>query len=106
MTWPRAASPAAGAALGHARAWVRQNGTPVPPDYLRDSHYPGAKKLGRGEGYDFPHDHPSGTSPQELMPDNAVGRRFLELSDHGLERELAERFERIRRARGKRDTSP
>ena len=40
------------------------------------------------------------------MPDNAVGRRFLELSDHGLERELAERFERIRRARGKRDTSP
>ena len=99
-------SPAAGAALGHARAWVRQNGTPVPPDYLRDSHYPGAKKLGRGEGYDFPHDHPSGTSPQELMPDNAVGRRFLELSDHGLERELAERFERIRRARGKRDTSP
>jgi putative ATPase len=92
-------SPAAGAALGHARSWVRQNGTPVPPDYLRDSHYPGAKKLGRGEGYDFPHDHPTGTSPQELMPDNAVGRRFLELSDHGLERDLAERFERIRRSR-------
>ncbi len=92
-------SPAAGAALGHARSWVRQNGTPVPPDYLRDAHYPGAKKLGRGEGYDFPHDHPTGTSPQELMPDNAVGRRFLELSDHGFERDLAERFERIRKSR-------
>jgi putative ATPase len=93
-------SPAAGAALGHARSWVRQNGTPVPPDYLRDAHYPGAKKLGRGEGYDFPHANPTGTSPQELMPDNAVGRRFLELSDHGFERDLAERLERIRRARG------
>jgi putative ATPase len=92
-------SPAAGAALGHARAWVRQNGTPVPPDYLRDAHYPGAKKLGRGEGYDYPHDHPTGTAAQELMPDNAVGRRFLELSPFGHERELAERLEGIRRSR-------
>ncbi len=97
-------SPAAGAALGHARSWVRQNGTPVPPDYLRDAHYPGAKKLGRGEGYDYPHSNPTGTSPQELMPDNAVGRRFLELSDHGFERDLAERFDRIRRSR-RADTS-
>jgi putative ATPase len=86
-------------ALGHARAWVRQNGTPVPPDYLRDAHYPGAKKLGRGEGYDYPHDHPTGTAPQELMPDDAVGRRFLELSRFGYERELAERLEDIRRSR-------
>jgi putative ATPase len=92
-------SPAAGAALGHARAWVRENGTPVPPDYLRDAHYPGAKKLGRGEGYDYPHGHPTGTSPQELMPDNAVGRRFLELSPFGHERELAERLEQIRKSR-------
>jgi putative ATPase len=97
-------SPAAGAALGHARSWVRQNGAPVPPDYLRDAHYPGAKKLGRGEGYDYPHANPTGTSPQELMPDNAVGRRFLELSPFGHERELAERLEGIRRARG-RDSS-
>ena len=96
-------SPAAGAALGHARSWVRQNGTPVPPDYLRDAHYPGAKKLGRGEGYDFPHDHPTGTSPQELMPNNAVGRRFLELSPFGKERELEERLKQIRRSRGADD---
>ncbi|HEX2071706.1 MAG TPA: replication-associated recombination protein A [Thermoleophilaceae bacterium] len=92
-------SNAAGAALGHARSWVRQNGTPIPPDYLRDAHYPGAKKLGRGEGYDYPHDHPTGTSPQELMPDDAVGRRFLELSPFGHERELAERLEQIRKSR-------
>jgi putative ATPase len=92
-------SKAAGAALGHARHWVRENGAPVPPDYLRDSHYPGAKKLGRGEGYDNPHGNPTGTSPQELMPENAVGQRFLELSRFGHERELAERLEGIRRSR-------
>ncbi len=87
-------------ALKRARAWVRENGAPIPPDYLRDAHYPGAKSLGRGEGYDYPHDNPTGTAPQELMPDNAVGRRFLELSPFGQERELAERLEGIRRARG------
>jgi putative ATPase len=89
-------------ALGHARAWVRQNGAPIPPDYLRDAHYPGAEKLGRGKGYEYPHDNPTGTAPQELMPDEAVGRRFLELSGLGDERELAERLERIRRSRGQR----
>jgi putative ATPase len=88
-------------ALKRARAWVRENGTPTPPDYLRDAHYPGAKKLGRGVGYDYPHDHPEGTSPQELMPDEAAGQRFLDLSEHGEERELKERYDRIRRARGK-----
>jgi hypothetical protein len=34
------------------------------------------------------------------MPDDAVGRRFLELSGLGAERELAERLARIRRSRG------
>jgi putative ATPase len=86
-------------ALKRARAWVRENGAPIPPDYLRDAHYPGAKKLGRGEGYDYPHDRSEGTSPQELMPENAAGKRFLELSEHGIEPELRERFERIRRSR-------
>ncbi|MFZ5907097.1 MAG: replication-associated recombination protein A [Nitrospirota bacterium] len=26
------------------------------PDHLKDSHYPGAKKLGHGKGYKYPHD--------------------------------------------------
>jgi hypothetical protein len=38
---------------------------------------------------------------QELMPAEAVGERFLELSEHGEESELRERLERIRRARGR-----
>jgi putative ATPase len=88
-------------ALKRARGWVRENGTPIPPDYLRDAHYPGAKKLGRGEGYVYPHDTPEGTSSQELLPEPAVGERFLELSQHGEEREMGERYERIRKARGK-----
>jgi putative ATPase len=88
-------------ALGRARAWVRENGTPLPPDALRSAAYPGARKLGRGEGYDYPHDRPDGVSEQELMPGDAVGERFLELSGHGAEAELRKRLEAIRRARGR-----
>ena len=87
-------------ALGRARALVREHGTPEPPSYLRSAAYPGARKLGRGENYDYPHDHPEGVSEQELMPAELAGERFLELTEHGEERELRERLERIRKARG------
>jgi putative ATPase len=90
-------------ALGRAREWVREHGTPEPPAALRSAAYPGAKKLGRGLDYDYPHDRPEGVAEQELMPDEAIGERFLELTEHGEERELRERFDRIRKARGRSD---
>src|SRR5918994_184622 len=74
---------------------------PEPPAALRSAAYPGAKKLGRGLDYDYPHSHPEGVSDQELMPADAAGERFLELTEHGEEAELRERLERIRRARGR-----
>jgi putative ATPase len=81
-------------ALARARAWVREHGAPEVQGHLRDAHTPG-----RGEGYDYPHDRPEGVSPQELMPPEAAGERFLELSEHGEERKLRERLERVRTSR-------
>jgi putative ATPase len=88
--------------LGRAREWVREHGVPEPPAALRSAAYPGARKLGRGKGYDNPHDRPEGVSDMELMPDEAIGERFLELSEHGEERAMRERFERIAKARGRK----
>lgn len=34
------------------------------PLHLRDAHYPGAKALGHGEDYLYPHDSPVGWLPQ------------------------------------------
>jgi len=87
--------------LRRAREWVREHGTPHPPDALRSAAYPGAKKLGRGQGYDNPHDREGGVSEQELMPTDAEGQRFLELSEHGEESELGKRLEQVRKARGR-----
>jgi len=99
-------SNASSAAIGRARKWVREHGAPDPPAPLRSAAYPGAEALGRGEGYDYPHRQPEGVSAQELMPREAEGERFLELSDHGEEPELAERLRRIRAARGRAHDAP
>ncbi|HET8673879.1 MAG TPA: hypothetical protein VFL87_09600, partial [Thermoleophilaceae bacterium] len=88
-------------ALRGAGEWIAENGAPEPPGYLRSAAYPGARALGRGEGYDYPHAREEGVSPQELMPVEAVGERFVELTGRGLEAELRERLEQIRRARGR-----
>ena len=88
-------------ALGRAREWVRENGPVLPPAHLQSAAYPGARKLGRGRGYDYPHDRPEGVSPQELMPQEAKDVHFLDLTDHGQERELQERLRAIERARGR-----
>ena len=44
--------------IGRARADVREHGAEPPPAYLRDAHYYGARKLGRGVGYEYPHELP------------------------------------------------
>jgi putative ATPase len=85
--------------IARARGWIGEHGTPDPPPYLQDAHYPGAKALGRGQGYDYPHSHPEGVSDQELMPAEAAGERFLELSDRGEEQALRERLDAIRKLR-------
>ena len=83
-------------ALAAARAEVRENGARTPPDYLRDAHYPGAKKLGRGEGYRYAHDEPGGVSDQPLMPEGLESARFYSPTDRGFEAELSRRLELLR----------
>jgi putative ATPase len=84
-------------ALSVARAEVRANGAKTPPDYLRDAHYPGAEKLGRGEGYRYAHDEPGAVSDQPLLPAELHGRRFYEPTDRGFEIELGERLAALRK---------
>jgi putative ATPase len=92
-------SNAAGVALGAAREHVREHGAQPPPPYLQSAAYPAAAKLGRGVGYDYPHNRPSKVSPQELLPDAVAGARFYEPGE--TEADLRERLEAIRRARGR-----
>jgi putative ATPase len=71
-------------ALNEATADVRELGQTRPPDVLRDTHYRGARKLGRGEGYIYPHDDPRGFETDHL-PEPLRGKKYYRPSDQGEE---------------------
>ncbi|HEX3324253.1 MAG TPA: hypothetical protein VHR65_03820, partial [Solirubrobacterales bacterium] len=83
--------------LSAARAEVRRNGAKAPPDYLRDAHYPGAEKLGRGSGYRYAHDEPGAVADQPMLPERLRGRGFYAPTDRGFEAELGRRLEALRK---------
>jgi putative ATPase len=84
-------------AIGAATADVREGRVGPVPAGLRDAHYGGAKKLGHGTGYQYAHDHPHGVATQQYPPDAVVGRDYYAPTDHGAEREMADRVARLRR---------
>ncbi len=61
-------------ALGAAMSEVRDEPAGAVPPHLRDAHYPGAAKLGHGDGYVYPHDAPDGWVSQQYRPDDRVVR--------------------------------
>jgi putative ATPase len=83
--------------LSRAREDVREHGAEMPPSYLQDAHYPGARKLGRGTGYEYPHELPEGVSDQPLLPESLQDRRYYEPTDRGYEVRLAERLAALRK---------
>lgn len=58
------------------------------PNHLRDSHYPGANKLGHGIGYKYAHEYPNHYVKQQYLPDELEGKIYYELSDNGQEAKL------------------
>jgi putative ATPase len=79
-------------AVSAAREHIREHGAELPPPHLRSST--------RSDGdYDNPHHRPGHISPQELLPDAAIGVRFYDPDD--AEAALREKLEAIRRARGR-----
>jgi putative ATPase len=69
-------------ALGAASRDVREHGALRPPKPLRDAHYPGARKLGRGQGYVYPPSDPSGYDV-DCLPEELKGSTYYEPSGEG-----------------------
>lgn len=63
-------------AIDAALSQVRSGKNGPVPDHLKDSHYAGAKKLGHGVGYQYPHDDPSGWVKQQYLPNNLADAVF------------------------------
>jgi putative ATPase len=84
-------------AIGEAVADVRAGHGGAVPAHLRDAHYPGARGLGHGTGYRYPHDDPRGVLTQQYAPDGLTDRDYYRPGEHGAERAASERLPKLRR---------
>ena len=85
-------SNAATTAIFSALDFAAQTTAAVIPPYLRDAHYAGHEKLGRGVGYRYPHDYPGNYVAQDYLPETLRGTVFYAPSDNGKEAEIKARL--------------
>lgn len=89
-------SNAAYLAVNEAMQEIREHRVLPVPVHLRDSHYPGAKQLGSGEGYEYAHNSADGWVDQDYL---GVDREFYRPVDRGFEATLKKRLEELRTRR-------
>ena len=87
-------SNASAKAIWQAAADVREGRTVPVPRHLRDSHYPGAKRLGHGQGYKYHHDYDQGQLSQEYL---GVDKVYYVPSPRGAEADMEAYLQKFRR---------
>lgn len=80
-------------ALGRATEDARRATDTDVPNHLRDSHYPGAEKLGHGSGYLYPHSYPGNYVKQQYLPDSLADKRYFMPGTNGYEKRLRQWLE-------------
>lgn len=79
---------------------VRHGRTLPVPKHLRSTGYAGAKRLGSGEGYRYPHDAKSGIVPQDYL---GVERVYYTPTERGAEAALRRYLDEARRKAAEAD---
>ena len=83
--------------IDRAIADVRAGKIGRVPKPIRDAHYAGAKRLGHGKGYVYPHDADLGVVEQQYPPNELLASRYYEPTEHGNERDVSARWAKLRR---------
>lgn len=85
-------------AIDGALSDIRKGISGEVPDHLKDAHYSGAKELGRGLEYKYPHDYENGWVKQQYLPDRIKNKKYFEPKKTGkFEQALASVYERLMR---------
>ncbi|MGM0853253.1 MAG: replication-associated recombination protein A [Bacillota bacterium] len=75
---------------------IRKGKSGEVPDHLKDAHYQGAKELGRGIEYKYPHSYESGWVPQTYLPDKLKHAQYYTPKSTGkFEQAIAQVYEKI-----------
>ncbi|VEF47687.1 AAA ATPase central domain-containing protein [Bacillus freudenreichii] len=83
-------------AMDEALSDIRAGQSGEVPPHLKDAHYKGAKALGRGIDYKYPHNYDSGWVKQQYLPDKLKGKEYYKPKKTGkFEQALAAVYEKI-----------
>lgn len=66
------------------------------PIHLKDAHYSGASKMGRGLEYKYPHNYPNNYIKQQYLPDNIREKAYYKYGDNKFERATKEYWNKIK----------
>ena len=86
-------------AIDEALSDVRTGKGGLIPDYLKDAHYVGAKNLGHGVNYLYPHDYPSHWVKQAYLPETLRHRHYYKACHTGAYEQALDRENQKRRQR-------
>jgi len=75
---------------------IRNNEIGVVPLHLKDSHYGGAKALGHGKTYLYPHNYPGGHVDQTYLPEGLEDKVYYEPTEHGYEKKIKDGMKKKR----------
>ena len=98
-----AKSNSVGLAIQAGKELVQNGPTPSVPLHLRSTGYEGARELGHGEDYVYPHNDSKGVVAQQYFPDGVAPRVIFRPGDHGEESDIGRRLEAIDRILGRHD---
>ncbi len=70
------------------------------PEHLKDSHYGGAKELGHGLQYKYPHNYKNNYVKQDYLPKNLIGRKYYNPSNNKNENTIKKYWEEIKKQEG------
>lgn len=66
------------------------------PNHLKDAHYGGASKMGRGVEYKYPHSYPNHYVDQQYLPDNIRNKKYYDFGDNKFERTIMEYWNKLK----------
>ena len=89
-------SNSASAAIAAAMADVKSGRFGDVPDHLKDAHYAGAGKMGRGLTYRYPHDYPNHYVAQQYLPDALKNADYYREGVNKAEQQAREYWKRIK----------
>ncbi|MGD6832110.1 replication-associated recombination protein A [Sutcliffiella halmapala] len=85
-------------ALDEALSDIRKGLVGEVPAHLKDAHYKGAAKLGRGVDYLYPHDYPGGWVAQQYLPDKLKNKSYYKPKETSkFEAALAQIYEKTKK---------